>query len=74
MIDNNAAYGLNDCVRFSRGIENYQITWLEEPLHWYLQPVDYAQLAAETSIPLSQGEREIHRFTVRDFIESGAIR
>ena len=51
MIDNNAAYGLNDCVRFSRGIEQYDITWLEEPLHWYLQPRDYVQLAAETQHP-----------------------
>jgi D-galactarolactone cycloisomerase len=74
MIDNNAAYGLNDCVRFSRGIEQYDITWLEEPLHWYLQPRDYVQLAAETRIPLSHGEREIHRFTTRDFIECGAIK
>jgi len=74
MIDNNAAYGLNDCVRFSRGIERYDITWLEEPLHWHLQPRDYVQLAAETRIPLSHGEREIHRFTVRDFIECGAIK
>ena len=74
MIDNNAAYGLNDCVRFSRGIEKYDITWFEEPLHWYLQPRDYVQLAAETRIPLSHGEREIHRWTVRDFIECGAIK
>ncbi len=27
-----------------------------------------------TSIPLAQGEREWHRFTVREFIDSGAIR
>jgi D-galactarolactone cycloisomerase len=74
MIDNNAAYGLNDCVRFSRGMEKYDITWFEEPLHWYLQPRDYVQLAAETRIPLSHGEREIHRFTTRDFIECGAIK
>jgi D-galactarolactone cycloisomerase len=74
MIDNNAAYGLNDCVRFSRGIERFGITWLEEPLHWYLQPRDYVQLASETRIPLSHGEREIHRFTVRDFVECGAIK
>ena len=37
-----------------------------------MQPRDYVQLAAETRIPLSHGEREIHRFTVRDFIASGA--
>jgi D-galactarolactone cycloisomerase len=74
MLDNNAAYGLNDCIRFARGVEPYDITWLEEPLHWYLQPRDYVQLAAATRIPLSHGEREIHRFTVRDFIECGAIK
>jgi D-galactarolactone cycloisomerase len=74
MLDMNAAYGLNDCIRFARGVEPYNITWLEEPLHWYLQPHDYVQLAAATRIPLSHGEREIHRFTVRDFIECGAIK
>jgi D-galactarolactone cycloisomerase len=74
MLDMNAAYGLNDCIRFARGVEPYDITWLEEPLHWYLQPQDYVQLAAATRIPLSHGEREIHRYTVRDFIECGAIK
>lgn len=74
MLDMNAAYGLNDCIRFARAVERYDITWLEEPLHWYLQVPDYVQLAASTRIPLSHGEREIHRFTVRDFLECGAIR
>jgi L-alanine-DL-glutamate epimerase-like enolase superfamily enzyme len=74
MLDMNAAYGLNDCIRFARGVEPYDIFWLEEPLHWYLQPRDYVQLAAATRIPLSHGEREIHRYTVRDFLECGAIR
>jgi L-alanine-DL-glutamate epimerase-like enolase superfamily enzyme len=48
--------------------------WLEEPLHWYLQPADYVRLAAASPIPLAHGEREWHRYTVRDFIDSGAIR
>jgi D-galactarolactone cycloisomerase len=74
MLDLNAAYSLNDCVRFARRVERHDITWLEEPLHWHLQPRDYAALARATRIPLSHGERELHRLTVRDFIESGAIR
>jgi L-alanine-DL-glutamate epimerase-like enolase superfamily enzyme len=74
MLDMNAAYDLEDCIRFAHGVEPYNITWLEEPLHWYLQPRDYVQLAAHTRIPLAHGEREIHRYTVRDFIECGAIR
>ncbi|MGZ8263095.1 MAG: mandelate racemase/muconate lactonizing enzyme family protein [Burkholderiales bacterium] len=74
MLDMNAAYDLDDCIRFARGVEPYDITWLEEPLHWYLQPADYVRLAAHTRIPLAHGEREIHRYTVRDFIQCGAIR
>jgi D-galactarolactone cycloisomerase len=74
MLDMNAAYALNECIRFARGVEPYDVFWLEEPLHWYLQPTDYVTLAAATRIPLSHGEREIHRYTVRDFIECGAIR
>jgi D-galactarolactone cycloisomerase len=35
---------------------------------------DFVQLAAATSIPLAHGERELTRFTARDFIASGAIR
>jgi D-galactarolactone cycloisomerase len=74
MLDMNAAYGLNDCIRFARGVEPHDVFWLEEPLHWYLQPPDYVALARETRIPLSHGEREMHRFTVRDFVECGAIK
>ena len=35
---------------------------------------DFVRLAAATSIPLAHGEREWTRFTMRDFIASGAIR
>ena len=74
MLDMNATYDLDGCVRFAEAVEPYDIFWLEEPLHWYLQPADFARLAAETSIPLAHGEREWHRYTVRDFVDSGAIR
>lgn len=74
MIDMNAPYDVAGCIAFSHAIEPYDIFWLEEPLHWYLQPSDYIQLAAATSIPLAHGEREMHRYAVRDFIDSGAIR
>jgi L-alanine-DL-glutamate epimerase-like enolase superfamily enzyme len=74
MLDMNAPYHVQDCIRFAQAVEPYAIFWLEEPLHWYLQPVDYLRLAAAVSIPLAHGEREWHRFTMRDFITSGAIR
>ena len=74
MLDMNAPYNVQECIRFAKAVEPYNIFWLEEPLHWYLQPVDYVRLAAAISIPLAHGEREWHRFTVRDFITSGALR
>lgn len=73
MLDMNAAYDLEDCIRFARAVEPHGIYWLEEPLHWYLQPADFATLAKNTPIPLAHGEREMTRFTARDFITSGAL-
>src|SRR5437773_3391905 len=74
MLDMNAAYDVDGCIGFARRVEPLDIYWLEEPLHRYLQPAEFVRLAAATSIPLAHGERELTRFTVRDFIASGAIR
>ena len=74
MLDMNAPYDLPECIEFARHIEDHGVFWLEEPLHWYLQPSDFAKLAAATPIPLAHGEREITRFTIRDFITHGGIR
>lgn len=74
MLDMNAPYDLEACIEFAHRVEPLDIFWLEEPLHWYLQPADFVRLAAATSIPLAHGERELNRFTVRDFIATGAIR
>jgi D-galactarolactone cycloisomerase len=74
MLDMNAPYDLPDCIDFAHRVEPHRIFWLEEPLHWYLQPADFARLAAATHIPLAHGERELTRFTVRDFIVTGGIR
>jgi D-galactarolactone cycloisomerase len=74
MLDMNAPYDVQDCIRFAKAVEPYNIFWLEEPLHWYLQPADYVRLANAVAIPLAHGEREWTRFTMRDFITSGAIR
>jgi D-galactarolactone cycloisomerase len=74
MLDMNAPYGVADCIRFAERVAKDDIFWLEEPLYWHLQPADFATLAAASPIPLAHCEREWHRFTVRDFIDSGAIR
>jgi len=73
MLDMNAPYDLPECVEFARRVAPHDIFWLEEPLHWYLQPADFARLAAATHIPLAHGERELTRFQMRDFITIGGI-
>jgi L-alanine-DL-glutamate epimerase-like enolase superfamily enzyme len=74
MLDMNAPYDVAGCIRFAQAVAPYDIFWLEEPLHWHLQPADFVRLAAATPIPLAHGEREWHRYTMRDFIDAGAIR
>jgi L-alanine-DL-glutamate epimerase-like enolase superfamily enzyme len=74
MLDMNAPYDVAGCIAFANAVAPYDIFWLEEPLHWYLQPADYQRLAAASPIPLAHGEREWHRYTIRDFLDSGAIR
>lgn len=74
MLDMNAPCGVEDCIRFAHAVAPYDILWLEEPLHWHLQPADYVRLANASPIPLAHGEREWTRFTIRDFIDSGALK
>jgi len=74
MLDLNAPYDLQRCIRFGNAVLPYDIFWLEEPLHWYLQPADFVRLAAAVQIPLAHGEREWHHYTVRDYVDAGAIR
>jgi D-galactarolactone cycloisomerase len=74
MLDCNAGYDVTSGIEYANAVAPYDITWFEEPLHWYLQPADYVRLAQGSPIPLAHGEREWHRFTARDFIDCGAIR
>lgn len=74
MLDMNAPFDVDGCIEFANAVAPHGITWLEEPLFWHLQPQDYVRLAAASPIPLAHGEREWHRYTVRDFIDSGAIK
>ncbi|MCW5605003.1 MAG: mandelate racemase/muconate lactonizing enzyme family protein [Burkholderiales bacterium] len=74
LLDCTGAYGLDEAIAFARAVEPYRAYWLEEPLYWYLQPADFSRLAAAVDIPLAHCERDLHRFTVRDYIVSGGVR
>lgn len=74
LLDMTAAYDLDSAIRFAHAVERYDAFWLEEPLHWHLQPADFRRLAAATHIPLAHCERDLHRYTVRDYVTDGAVR
>jgi D-galactarolactone cycloisomerase len=60
MIDSNHAYSLQEAVRLSHALEQYNIRWFEEPL----SPEDYdgyRKLREKTSIPVAAGECEYLR-------------
>jgi len=74
LLDLTASMDLDTCIRYAHAVAPYEPFWLEEPLYWYLQPADFRRLAEATPFPLAHGERELHRYTARDWITSGAIR
>lgn len=73
MLDLNAPFTATECIEFAKAVEPYDIVWLEEPLRWYLQPDDFLRAANGSPIPLAHGERLMHRFRTREFIDSGAV-
>lgn len=71
MVDTNHAYNAMTAVRLARGIEPYDITWLEEPV----PPEDlegYRQVKAATSIPIAGGEAEFTPYGFKNFIDARA--
>jgi len=71
MVDANHAYNALTAIQVARGIEEFDITWFEEPV----PPEDingYQQVKANTSIPISGGEAEFTRYGFKNFIDSRA--
>lgn len=73
MIDANQAYlDVNACMELVKRVEQYDITWFEEPL-----PVDmleaHVRLRRQTRIPLAGGEVSATRWEFQEMIRSGAF-
>lgn len=74
MLDANTAYDVPTAINAARAFEPFDITWLEEPVHWYDGVFGLGQVASSTSIPIASGESELHRWGCRDLILYGGIR
>ena len=69
MIDANCAYKYYEAIQLATRIEQYDITWFEEPV----KPDDYKghQLISQaTTVPIATGENEYTKYGFRDLIEN----
>ena len=71
-IDVNSAYDAATAIRFCRGVEQYDISFLEEPV--YPDDIDgYEMIRRHTSIPLAGGESEFGIFGFRQLLARRAL-
>jgi L-alanine-DL-glutamate epimerase-like enolase superfamily enzyme len=73
MVDSNLGWSLPEAAQRARLMEEFDLTWLEEPLH----PEDVAghvRLQAGTSIAIALGETLFSIDEFRRYIESGGVR
>ena len=72
MVDVNTVWDLKTAVVWGRRLEEFDIEWLEEPLH----PFDkraHAELARALDVPIAVGETIFTKYDFRDYIEMGAV-
>jgi len=73
MLDANNGWDVETTIRASNKMYDLDITWLEEPLHWYDDVEPLKQVKLNTRIPLASGEHEVTRWGARRLMETGAI-
>lgn len=70
-VDVNTQWDLNTALVWGRRLEEFDILWLEEPLH----PFDVAghqRLASALDVPIAVGETIYSKYTFKDYLERGA--
>ena len=72
MIDSNHAYNYSEALSLAKKIEQFDISWFEEPLspEYYEQ---YAELRKNTIIPIAAGECEYLRFGFFQLLKNKSI-
>jgi L-rhamnonate dehydratase len=72
MMDANHLFSPLEAAELCRRVEPYEITWFEEPLTGN-DSRKLAELRQKTSIPISAGQNEGHRWRHRELIVNGAV-
>ena len=72
--DANQAWTVSQAIEFSRGVQDFGVRWLEEPVRWYDQLRGLSEIRSAGRIPgLCAGQGEISGYGCRDLIASNAI-
>lgn len=71
-VDANRAYTTHEALKFAQAIEQYDISWFEEPI-LPDDTVAYHQLKQQFPIKLAAGESEFTRFGFRRFLEADCV-
>ena len=71
-IDANYMFQFNNALKLAKHIEPCDIEWFEEPI-WGNDALLLRDLRMRTSIPISAGQNEGHRFRHRDLLVSGSV-
>ncbi len=73
MADANQAYTVNEALRFVRLVEDHNLRWFEEPVHWYNDRRAMREVRVKSGIPVAAGQSENSRVGALDLIEDGAV-
>ena len=74
MVDVNRGWTLHTAIEGAKRLEQFNPTWLEEPVRWVDDRRELELLARRTNIPLSAGESETTAYGCRDLVEAQAIK
>lgn len=72
MVDANYLFAFPQALELCKRIEPYQITWFEEPVYGN-DPRLLANLRRQTTIPISAGQNEGHKWRHRDLLLHEAV-
>ena len=71
--DANQAWTVDQAIQFCRGVQAFNVRWLEEPVRWYDQLRGLAQIRTAGGIPVCAGQGEICGYGCRDLIANDAV-
>ncbi len=73
MLDANQAWDVSTAIAAARLFGQYNIRWLEEPVHWYDGSKGTAFVRQHTNIPIASGETEYTKHGCRNLLEDDAL-